>query len=660
MAIVAMSKLRAIVPQKTSRPLLKELGEYGCVEVGSSAGRLAESEWAEVLSRYNAPPEAEAFLGVLASARELLDKYAAVKSGFLSSRRQVTRQEFQDEAIVREACAAAEAINELGRRITACAGEESRLAAGKASLLPWQEMDVPLDIESGKRYKVAFGVSPAGGPPAAELLDEAASKEAAQLVLVSSDREQHYYLLLAYAGLYDEAMDALKSKGFSVVSFKDYEGTAKDNISRLESRILEVAEEKQKTVDQIIAMADKKSSIEMAIDVLTIESHRDQALSGLAGTKKTLYIEGWTPKYAIEGVAAIMEKYGCAWLFEDPAEEDEEEPPVLLRNPKIIQPFTMVTELYSLPAYKSGLDPNPLMAPFYFIFFGLMMADFAYGIIISLAAWLILKKMRPPEGGVMQRLMKLMFYCGIATSIWGLLFGGFFGNLVSAVSGGMLGHEITLPAILFDPMKDPMNLFILSLAFGWIQLMVGLGLSAYKLIKHGRAFDALCDAGFWMILLLGIPVTALSVLRGLPVTAGLVVFAIGALGIVAFGGRDKKNPVSRLVSGLGSLYGATGYLSDILSYARLLALGLASAVIAQVMNTMGTLGGGSVVGWIVFIVIFAVGHAFNVVINILGTYVHASRLQYIEFFGKFFEPGGRPFAPLYNKTKYIEIIKGDN
>ncbi|MCL1805479.1 MAG: V-type ATP synthase subunit I [Clostridiales bacterium] len=655
-----MSKLRAIVPQSATRPLLKELGELGCVEIDSSADRLAEEEWAEVLAKYAAPPQAEGFLGGLASARELLDRYAAVKSGFLSSRRQVTKREFQDEAIVKQACADADIINDLGRQVAACAGEEGRLTARKASLVAWQGLDVPLDVKSGKHYRILFGVSPAGGVPAQELVDEAASKEAADLTLVSSDREQNYYLLLVYAGLFDEVMDALKSKGFSVVGFKDVEGTAAANISLLDSRIQEIAGERQVIVDQIVAMADKKASIEMAIDALTIESHRDQVLSGLAGTKKTLYIEGWTPAEAIGGVTAILENYGCAYQFEEPTDEDEEEPPVLLHNHKLIQPFTMVTELYSLPTYKSGLDPNPFMAPFYFIFFGLMMADVAYGVIISLAAWFILKKMRPPEGGVMQRLMTLMVYCGVATSIWGLLFGGFFGNLVSAVSGGMLGHEVTIPAILFDPMKDPMNLFILSLVFGWIQLMTGLGLNAYKLIKHGRAFDALCDAGFWMILLLGIPVTALSVLGGSSITAGLVVFAVGALGIVIFGGREKKNPVSRLISGLGSLYGATSYLSDILSYARLLALGLASAVIAQVMNTMGTLGGGSVVGWFVFLLIFAIGHTFNVVINILGTYVHTSRLQYIEFFGKFFEPGGRPFAPLFNKTKYIEIIKEGN
>jgi V/A-type H+-transporting ATPase subunit I len=654
MTIVTMSKLRAIVPQSVSKPLLKELAEFGCVEVGASAARLLEDEWAEALGKYSVQPEADRDLSALAGARELLDRYAPVKTGMLNARRQVTRKEFQDEASLKEACADAAAINDLGHQVAACAGEEGRLAARKAALVAWQDMDVPLDAKSGKYYRIVFGVSPAGGTPAQELVDEAAAKEAAELIRVSGDREQNYYLLFAYAGIYDEVMDALKAKGFSALSFKDVEGTAADNIRQLDARLREVEGERLGVIEKIKGMAGKKAAIELAIDALTIESHREQVLSGLAGTKNTLYIEGWTPKDAVAGVTAILEGYGCAWQFEDPAEDDAEEPPVLLRNHKLVQPFTMVTELYSLPTYSSRIDPNPFMAPFYFIFFGLMMADIAYGLIITFGAWFALKKARPPEGGVMERLMRLLVYCGISTAIWGALFGGLFGDLVASMGSNMLGLKIGLTPILFDPLVDPMTLFIVSLVFGWIQVMAGLGLNFYKLVIHGKTFDAICDSGFWMVLLIGVPVCIMNV------NAGLTVIAAGALGILLFTGREKKNPAARLVDGLGALYGATGYMSDILSYSRLLALGLASAVIAQVMNTMGTLGGGTFIGWIAFLLIFSVGHTFNVVINILGTYVHTSRLQYIEFFGKFFEAGGRPFDPLFNKTKYVEIIKEAN
>ena len=649
MTIITMSKLRAIAPLSALRPLLQDLSQSGCVEIDSSAEHLVEEEWSGLLERYADPSDADRDLGLLASARDLLDKYAPVKAGFLAPRRQVSESQFQDDTNTAQANDAAAAINELGRQIAACISDEGRLSAKKASLLPWQGLDVPLDIRPGKSYRIAFGVSPAAGTPATELVDEAASKELAELRHIGSDREQHYFMLITHADVYDEMMDDLKAKGFSQISFKDVEGAAADNILDLETRLAEAETQKLELIEKIKALAENKAAIEQAIDRQTIESKRDQILSGLAATKKTSFLEGWIPKAAEADVAHIMESYGCAYGFEAP--DEGEEAPILLQNNRYVEPFTMVTELYSLPTYSSGLDPNPFMAPFYFVFFGLMMADIGYGLVITFGAMFALKKARPPEGGIMRRLMQLMVYCGISTAVWGLLFGSFFGDAVSAFSGKILGMEVALKPLLFDPLADPMTLFILSLVFGYVQIMLGLGLNAYKLMKHGKTMDAVYDVIFWMVILLGVPACLLNI------TIGLVLMGIGALGVLLFAGRDKKNIFSRIVGGLGALYGATGYLSDILSYSRLLALGLASAVIAQVMNTMGTLGGRSVVGFILFVVVFVIGHVFNIAINILGTFVHTSRLQFIEFFSKFFDAGGRAFNPLYYKTKYVEIIK---
>jgi V/A-type H+-transporting ATPase subunit I len=249
------------------------------------------------------------------------------------------------------------------------------------------------------------------------------------------------------------------------------------------------------------------------------------------------------------------------------------------------------------------------------------------------------------------RLMQLGLLCGISTMIWGVLFGGYFGNAVSAFCRGMLGIDFTIPPLWFDSLAEPMNLFILSLVFGFVQIALGLCLRGYQLIRKGRPADAVCDAGFWLLVLAGAPLCLASV------NLGLGLMGTGALGILLTGGRTAPSLVGKITGGLGSLYRITGYLADLLSYSRLMALGLATAVIAQVMNTMSTLAGGSLKGWLLFVIVFIVGHIFNVLINVIGTYVHTSRLQYIEFFGKFYEPGGRPFAPVFNKTKYVEIIK---
>jgi V/A-type H+-transporting ATPase subunit I len=644
-----MSKLRVIAPLQIRRPLLKELTGLGCVELGASAQRLADPEWAGSLEKFSEAGDADRQLGILAAARDLLDKHAPTKSGFLSPRRPVTEAVFSDDALWAQALAGAGQINDLGRQITLCYGEEGRLSVKRAALLPWRSLEVPLDIKAGKAYRALFGVSPATGPPAQELIDAAEQKAFAVMTLLHSDREQNYYFLILHNDVYDEVMDELKAKGFTLSVFKDTEGTADSNILQLEHRLKELEDQRQSLLEGIKALAGQKPLIEQAMDALTIESQRDQVLNNLAATRQTLFLEGWTPAQSEGAVSQVLERYGCAYGFSPPEEGDD--PPVLLANSKLVRPFGMVTELYALPTYESKLDPNPFMAPFFFIFFGLMMGDIAYGAIITLVCWYILKKAKPPEDGMMGRLMKVGFYCGISTIIWGAFFGGFFGNLIPSVSGAMLGHEVSIRPILFDPMVDPMKLFILALVFGFIQVILGLCLNAYKMILQGDPLGAVFDVGFWLLILIGVPLCLVAV----PV--GLGFMAAGALGVLCTAGRAKPGLFGKITEGLGALYGITGYLSDILSYSRLLALSLGTAVIAQVMNTMGTLAGGTLVGWLLFIIVFIVGHVFNVAINLIGTYVHTSRLQYIEFFGKFFDSGGRPFSPLFNKTKYVEIIK---
>jgi len=188
------------------------------------------------------------------------------------------------------------------------------------------------------------------------------------------------------------------------------------------------------------------------------------------------------------------------------------------------------------------------------------------------------------------------------------------------------------------------------LSLGFIHIGFGLCLNAYQKIKRNRIMDAVCDAGFHLLILYGAPLCILNV------NLGLTVMAIGALGIVCTGGRESRSIFGKIFGGLGRLYNCVNYLADILSYSRLLGLGLASAVIAQVMNSIATMVGPSIIGWIVCVLVFTVGHIFNVLINIISTFVHSSRLQFIEFYSKFYEAGGRHFVPLFNKTKYVELI----
>ena len=287
----------------------------------------------------------------------------------------------------------------------------------------------------------------------------------------------------------------------------------------------------------------------------------------------------------------------------------------------------------------------------------MMFSDAGYGLLLALGAG-YLGFIAKTEKATREN-MRMFCYCGISTTFWGLMYGSFFGNVIPVVSGTFFGAEHVLKPLWLDPVQEPLTLLIFSVALGLVQIIVGLGIKFYMLWRQGEKASAVFDVGLWILILLG--VCALAGGKGLgnemAATVGMYMMIVGAVGLVLTQGRDKKNVFARLLSGVISLYDVTSYVSDALSYSRLMALGLATGVIAQVVNTMGSLGGGGIVNGIVFAVVFVVGHALNFAINCLGAYVHTNRLQYVEFFSKFYEGGGRAFSPLGMNTKYYEFME---
>ena len=295
-----------------------------------------------------------------------------------------------------------------------------------------------------------------------------------------------------------------------------------------------------------------------------------------------------------------------------------------------------------------------------------MLSDAAYGAIISIACAFALLKF-PRMGQNMKHSLQLFFWCGLSTVFWGVMFGGFFGDAVNVVSRTFFGHEITLKPVWFAPLEDPTKMLVYSMLFGMIHLYTGLLLKGYMCLRRkdfvGFIFDVVC----WLLMLTGLILMLLptEIFYGISqmrfnfspalVQASKIMAIVGAAGILLMSARDKKNPLLRLALGAYDLYNITGWLSDALSYSRLLALGLATGVIAQVFNQMGSMFGGGVLGAILFTVVFVVGHILNLAINLLGAYVHTCRLQYVEFYGKFYEGGGREFQPFHQQTNYVEI-----
>ncbi len=326
-----------------------------------------------------------------------------------------------------------------------------------------------------------------------------------------------------------------------------------------------------------------------------------------------------------------------------------------------------MVEGYGMPG-KWEVDPSSVMCFFYYLLFGMMLSDAAYGLLVVIACGIVLWKFKNIEISLRKSLW-MFFFCGVSTAFWGVMFGSYFGDAIPVIARTFFNTEITLEPVWFAPLDEPMRLLLFSFLLGVIHLFTGLGVQFYQLVKQKKIADALYDVVFWYFLVGGLILLLVSTqmfrdMMGLsiniPPIVGTIsgVFAgIGAIGIVLTSGRESKNPGKRLLKGLYGLYNVSGYLSDILSYSRLLALGLATGVIATVFNQIGSMMGGGVLGAIFFLVVFVVGHVLNLAINLLGAYVHTNRLQYVEFFGKFYSGDGRKFQPFAAKTKYFKITE---
>lgn len=647
MAIVKMKRLRLIALAQDRDALLSSLLHVGCVELREPEGELAEENGAALLHHDSSRlADAKGDLTQLQHAIEVLDKYAPRKKPLLSLRPTMKEAELLDEAARRAALEKADAINGHARTIGQLNARETRIHADRLSLQPWENCDIPLETKGTSKTDVLLGAVPATADFSAltGALDEAAG--AAEVRELSCDREQRYLEILVHKDCRQEALDTLRSFGFSFAQLKDLTGTAKDNIARLGRELDEISDQRNQEIEAIRQMSACADELKLGLDrveqVVATESAKERLLTGGA----ILYLEGWASVPEIPELEKALAKFDCAWELEEPVEEEYPQVPVQLRNSKLVRPLNMVTEMYSLPAY-GGVDPNPLIAPFFIVFYGMMMADMGYGLIMMLASAVIMKKSKP-NGATMRYMIPLLGLCGISTFIWGALTGGFFGDLIPQIRGLLTGVDPASVSLwkLFDPLEDAIPVLIGSLVLGVIQVVTGMIVSMYMKIKRGNAMDALCGEGAWF---LAFAVIGIGFAMG-KLTWGL----IGALVVLAIGNAYGKKGFGIITGVFGALYnGITGYFSDILSYSRLMALMLAGAVVAQVFNQLGAMTGNIVT----FIIIALLGNAINFALNILGCYVHDMRLQCLEFFGRFYEDGGKPFRPLNINTKYVDIEK---
>ncbi len=640
MAIVKMKLFRLIALEQDRAALLSRLQRLGCVEISESEGKLSAPEWAGLMRRETSSVgEVKTQVSQVTHALEALRKYAPVKSGLFTKRPFMTEEEFLDADAMGAALAISSTIGDSLSAITRLNTQENRLSGMKASLAPWSALPLPLNALSTEQVTVTMGVCPAvvSVDAVTSALGEAAPLS--QLTLLRSDKELHYLLLLCHNSELAEAEEVLKSFAFSANQFKELSGTAAEEIARIQSKLDEIAIQRKAEEETIASFGDKRFALRHCLDQLNQILSRESARDHLLTDGTIIFLEGWAAETGRAKLEALLGEFPCAYSLEDPT--TEQTPPTLLENPKWMKPINMVTEMYSLPAYHGGIDPNPLIFGFYIIFFGFMFADIGYGLILTLLCSIITKKYRPKK--TMGYMFHLGIYLGISATFFGFLTGGFFSNSLTVIADTFFGKEFALPA-LFDPLSDPMKVLMIAICMGMVQLLVGQCIHIYVCARDGALLDGILDVVPWWVLFAGIGIFA-----AMGTAAGIWV---GVVALVLTQGRHKKGIFGKLFGGIASLYDVTAWLSDILSYSRLMALMLAGTVIGSVFNILGALPGNA----LVYALVFVIGHIFNMGINIIGTYVHAARLQYLEFFSKFYKEGGIPFRPLAYQTTYTAII----
>lgn len=418
---------------------------------------------------------------------------------------------------------------------------------------------------------------------------------------------------------------------------KDIVGREIVNLKLCRARRYDIAATVTYEYDNLQYVADTR----LLEDFYNVKLQMLQAETQMRSTSTSFVFEGWVPDNCITAISDKLDESNLAmsYVVRDP--EESEIPPTFIEDNAFVTPYHTVTNMYSSPMYNE-INPNPFVAFFFILFFGVMLSDAGYGIIITIITSVILAVARPRKNEM--SLVKILLGGGISTIFWGIMFGGYFGI-----------ENFFIKPVLFNPIQEPMSMLILSLGLGLFQMVVGMGINAYSLFKQKKPLDAIFGVFSWYVLLIGI---AMVFIKQIPMVAGIAIAIAGLVGIMIGGSLHKKG--LKTVSGaVSKLYGLIGFFSDLMSYTRLFGLGLASSVIAMVFNQLGgiVIGINKYIGYIMLPIILLIGHTFNILINTLGAYVHNSRLQFVEFFGRFYTGGGVLFDPLGSNRKYYNFTR---
>ncbi|MGG7178645.1 V-type ATP synthase subunit I [Clostridium paraputrificum] len=648
MAIVKMNKFTLLAFESQRARLLEKLQGLAEVEFINLQDEDVVEKHEELADLYKDSAtsdyaECEDKLSMAKFALQFLMAYVPQKSGLKEmkeGKRELTFKELEDAIGKSEWEEVYHNLKVKEKKISDLENEQTKLQTVIDSLEPWEGLDTSFELLNSLKTPHFLGSIP-------KQYEETLVSELQDcyLEIISSNNQDLFFLLICDNDKEEEISEKLRGFGFSqfktdinevpIKVIHDY----KDKIAKLDSNKFFVIEE-------LAGLEEEVTTFKLVCEYYENIRVRKDAINNFLKTENVMIIQGWIPEEENNKLVEVAKEVlgDTHYLnFEDVKEDEISDVPVKLKNNEINSAFENIVQMYSTPRYDE-IDPTPLMAPFYLLFFGMMVADIGYGIIQLIVTLFVLKKFKLDEEK--EKFAKFFFYLSFPIIGFGAIYGSFFGGIID------------LPKLV-DPNKDVTTVLIASVVFGAIQIFFGLGVKAYMLIKAGKPKDAFYDVGAWVITLVSVGLVLGAGALGLPPvvkTISIVAMIFGMVVIVLTGGREEASTGARLGQGAYALYGITGYVGDLVSYTRLMALGLAGGSLAGAFNLMmGMIPGAAAI--LFAPMIFILGHVFNLGLGLLGAYVHTCRLQYVEYFGKFYEGGGKSFSPFKTKNEYINLKK---
>lgn len=655
MAIVKMSKFDLVVFAEQRAKVLKKLQKFKEVnfvdiELHEENGELSKDA-VEGVTKYINNEELthiDERLYQLSNAISLIKKYDERKTRLrdvIHGNENYTFDELAKKALSYDWKKVSSELNKIGTQYSQIKSEISKKYMRYDEIDLWERLDVnPKELKNLKKVNTFLGTVPI--KLKGSFIDGISELNKTYYEELKIVKDEVYYLVISSIDESEKQKlaEVFRNSSFTVENL-DIDAVPQDYKNELQKEISELKKEKRRLKAQIKTYSEDLTDLQAVYEYMQNKKLRIVESEKLAQTENTILIKGWIPTEKVsEFEKVIKDEAGDNYYltFTD-ADRDDATVPIKLKNGKIASTFENLTGMYAYPRYNE-IDPTPLFTPFYILFFGMMGADVGYGLVLLLATMFVLKVVN--LSSQMRKSIKFFFYLSFSVIFWGLLYGSYFGA--------------TIPGMwrLVDPASQYNDLLIGSIVFGVVHIFVGLAIKAYMLIRDGKSLEAVYDVLFWYMALIGgmlFLIFKLMNLSAVVANVSMWVMIAGMAGIVLTGGREAKGVGAKLGGGLYSLYGISSYVGDFVSYSRLMALGLSGGFIASAINMIAGMIGGNWFGMIFIPLILIAGHLFNMFLSFLGAYVHTSRLMYVEYFGKFYEGGGKPFKDFRTENKYINL-----